>query len=734
MTIKMRLWIMAAVAVVALAAVFLAGKLGLDRVQSQFNSVVDDRVPKMTQVQQLLTTAFATQRDVRELILINDPERREQIKKRLASYNETNLKNYELLEQSLHSEQSKVLLATAKSKRSAVRDYIGKSIKLGELGDQQAAIEVITSVGSRDAFFAYREALQALIDYQIDLANQSAAAGKSAGGSANTTMLAIALVAILILLVIALVVIRAVAGAVNQISSAVTNVSSSMQFNTRLPQRNDELNAVSQSLNHMLTSLQNAVSDSNKVIGAIAAGDFSQRIQNHYVGDLDQLKQGINGSADNVASVMKHLEAAMVALKEGRFGVSVETNAPGSYGLMLTSVADSMKVLSLVVSDINQIMQRLNDGNFDARVNANAQGDLLQMKQSVNGTLDTLEHLVDELVRMAKAQMEGDLTVISQGSYRGRFKELQDARAASTARITEVVTLALQASHVVSDAAGQVSQGSSDLSSRVQEQAAALEQTSATMHEMTSAVQANTENASKVAELAHQVQGQSNDGVQVMQQTIEAMKSIQQASNKIADIVSIIDSIAFQTNLLALNAAVEAARAGEHGRGFAVVASEVRALAGKSADAAKDIKGLIEDSVQRIDAGTKLADKSGEMLSTISESVKEVANMIEAISSASKEQTTGISQVHLAIADIDRVTQENAALVEETTAAAESLNHEANELRQNMSFFKTGQSNHSMARKAMPSAPVAKAAPSRQATQALPSPKASNSPDEWNEF
>ena len=122
------------------------------------------------------------------------------------------------------------------------------------------------------------------------------------------------------------------------------------------------------------------------------------------------------------------------------------------------------------------------------------------------------------------------------------------------------------------------------------------------------------------------------------------------------------------------------------------------------------------------------------MLSTISESVKEVANMIEAISSASKEQTTGISQVHLAIADIDRVTQENAALVEETTAAAESLNHEANELRQNMSFFKTGQNNHSMARKAMPAAPAAKAAPNRQATQALPSPKASNGTDEWNEF
>jgi methyl-accepting chemotaxis protein len=252
------------------------------------------------------------------------------------------------------------------------------------------------------------------------------------------------------------------------------------------------------------------------------------------------------------------------------------------------------------------------------------------------------------------------------------------------------------------------------------------------MHEMTTAVQANTDNATKVAELAKEVQGQSNDGVQVMQQTIEAMKSIQESSSKISEIVSIIDSIAFQTNLLALNAAVEAARAGEHGRGFAVVASEVRALAGKSADAAKDIKGLIEDSVQRIDAGTKLADKSGEMLSTISESVKEVTNMIEAISSASKEQTTGISQVHQAIAGIDRVTQENAALVEETTAASESLNHEASELRQNMSFFKTGQNQHTTHLARIASAP--KPATARQPAKVLPAPKDNNSHNEWNEF
>jgi len=294
--------------------------------------------------------------------------------------------------------------------------------------------------------------------------------------------------------------------------------------------------------------------------------------------------------------------------------------------------------------------------------------------------------------------------------------------------VKETVVEAIDSATVVEQVASDVLNEAQQLSGRIQEQAAALEQTSATMHQMTSAVQANTENATRVADLAHQVQHQSNDGVLVMQQTIEAMKSIQQSSSRIADIVSIIDSIAFQTNLLALNAAVEAARAGEHGRGFAVVASEVRALAGKSADAAKDIKSLIEESVQRIDTGTQLADKSGEMLTGISESIKSVATMIESISAASKEQASGIQQVNMSITDIDRVTQENAALVEETTAAANSLSQEAVRLTSNMSFFKTGQGVQSVTRSAVKS-PV-----SSQATRGLPKAKATSNKDEWSEF
>jgi methyl-accepting chemotaxis protein len=337
-------------------------------------------------------------------------------------------------------------------------------------------------------------------------------------------------------------------------------------------------------------------------------------------------------------------------------------------------------------------MNQMHVGDFNSRVNADAAGDLLIMKKNINDSMNNIAQAVTAISDVVSAQAAGDLTkALPSGAFKGQLHDLKNAINYSSTKVKEIVAQAVGASHVVNEAADQVSQGAADLSTRVQEQAAALEQTSATMTEMTSAVQANTANARKVADLTTQVQGQAKDGVTVMQQTINAMQSIKASSSKIGDIVTLIDSIAFQTNLLALNAAVEAARAGEHGRGFAVVAAEVRALAGKSAEAAKDIRTLIEDSIHRIYTGTQLADKSGEVLNDIAESIAKVSGMIHEIADVSHEQATEIGQVHLAIADIDKVTQENAALVEETTAAAECLGIEANNLRNNMAFFKTGQ-------------------------------------------
>ncbi|WP_052501395.1 methyl-accepting chemotaxis protein [Thiomicrospira microaerophila] len=257
-----------------------------------------------------------------------------------------------------------------------------------------------------------------------------------------------------------------------------------------------------------------------------------------------------------------------------------------------------------------------------------------------------------------------------------------------SSKLMDVVSRVSDAAEVVSSASSEVAQGASELSQRVQEQAASLEETSSAMEQMNTAVQNNTQNAQDASALARAVVEKADKGTQVMEQTIKAMAEIQASSYKISDIVSLIDGIAFQTNLLALNAAVEAARAGEHGRGFAVVAGEVRALAQKSAEAAKDIKKLISESVSRIDQGTKLASDSGAVLGEINEAVQTVTGMIEHIAQASKEQAQGVGQVHRAISSIDQITQQNAALVEETSSASEAMSQQAVNLTEEMRFFK----------------------------------------------
>ncbi len=514
----------------------------------------------------------------------------------------------------------------------------------------------------------------------------------------NETKVVLSVVAGIILLIVAIVGIllwRMHAKVINPLTNATTSIYdmiASGKFDHQIPiVEHNEIGMVIQGINQLSTSIAHAVAEVNTVVGAIASGDLSQRIHGDYVGDLNQLKQGVNASADNIANVMTELAEAMAALKAGDFSNHIKTDADGQYGTMLFNAADAMKSIHDVIGDINEIMNQMNEANFSARVNSIAQGDLLRLKNNVNGSMENTADVIHSIVSIVEAQALGDLTKqLPDGHYRGQFHDLKNAMTYSMQKVKETIIQAVAVSTIVNDVAAQVSQGSADLSGRVQQQAAALEQTSATMSEMASAVQTNTANARKVAELATEVKKQSGAGVEVMQQTINAMQSIRASSNKIADIVTLIDAIAFQTNLLALNAAVEAARAGEHGRGFAVVASEVRALAQKSAEAAKDIKTLIDDSVNRVANGTQLTEQSGEMLNSITGSIEQVANMIHEIAAASHEQSIGINQVHLAMNEIDRITQENAALVEETTAAAESLSAEAHNLREDMAFFNTG--------------------------------------------
>ena len=290
-------------------------------------------------------------------------------------------------------------------------------------------------------------------------------------------------------------------------------------------------------------------------------------------------------------------------------------------------------------------------------------------------------------VAMATRIADGDLTVA--GAYKAPPSgSLLDALQRMRGELTGIVGKVQHSAHAVSTAAQQIASGNDDLSYRTQEQASSLEETAASMEEMTSTVKQSADNAQHASRLAADMRTQAEHGGDVAARASGAMQAIQQASAQIAEIVSLIDEIAFQTNLLALNAAVEAAHAGEQGHGFAVVAGEVRNLAQRSARAAKDIKALIGDSVEKVQAGSQLVDESGRALAGIIGSAKKVADIVEEIAAASHEQSGGIEQVNRAVTQMDEVTQKNAALVEEAAAAARAMQEQADQLHVQMRYFR----------------------------------------------
>jgi len=299
-----------------------------------------------------------------------------------------------------------------------------------------------------------------------------------------------------------------------------------------------------------------------------------------------------------------------------------------------------------------------------------------------------------------------------------------------TGNLQTLVSQVRSGTDTIATASGQIASGNQDLSSRTEQQASSLEETASSMEELTSTVKQNADNARQANVLAQSASGIAVKGGDVVGQVVGTMASINESSRKIVDIISVIDGIAFQTNILALNAAVEAARAGEQGRGFAVVASEVRNLAQRSAAAAKDIKQLIGDSVEKVETGSQLVEQAGRTMTEIVASITRVTDIMAEITSASVEQSSGIEQVNTAIVQMDQVTQQNAALVEQAAAAAESMQDQAARLSEVVSVFKLLAS----------SAPAVRPAPRRKAVAVAARPalkkpaKASPTADEWETF
>ncbi len=393
-----------------------------------------------------------------------------------------------------------------------------------------------------------------------------------------------------------------------------------------------------------------------------------------------------------------------------------------------------------VEQEVDNIIEAAGKGDLSQRATVdNKKGFFKELCMGLNRLVGLSEGVINDTARVLAAMSEGNLTERIDADYEGLFGKLKADSNTTGDRLTDIIGRIREAANTVSTGSNEIAQGNTDLSQRTEEQASSLEETASSMEEMTSSVKQTSENASHANELASNAQEKASKGGEVVARAVTAMDEINSSSKKIADIIGVIDEIAFQTNLLALNAAVEAARAGEQGKGFAVVAGEVRNLAQRSAGAAKEIKDLIRDSVEKVDNGTELVNESGTTLTEIVDAVEKVSTMIKEISDAAIEQSAGIEEVNKAISQMDEMTQQNAALVEEASAASETMTEQARSMLDLVGFFQMASgsdvgsfSGASAGRPAMSMAPV-QSAP-KASPIAASRPVVTDDGDDWQEF
>ncbi len=385
-------------------------------------------------------------------------------------------------------------------------------------------------------------------------------------------------------------------------------------------------------------------------------------------------------------------------------------------------------------------------GDFTRRIDMQGKEEFFkQLGEGLNELLDMTETGINDVMRVLGALSHSDLTQTISNDYAGSFGQLKDDANTTVDKLKDVINQIKEATDNINTGSKEIASGNNDLSHRTEEQAASLEQTAASMEQLTSTVQHNAANAKQANQLAVDASAIAGKGVEVVGQVVRTMEDINDSSRRIGDIISVIDDIAFQTNILALNAAVEAARAGEQGRGFAVVAVEVRNLAQRAATAAGEIKHLIDDSVTKVSDGSKLVTQAGLTMEDIVNSIRGVTVMMSEISAASAEQTAGIEQVNQAIGQMDDVTQQNAALVEQAAAAAESLEEQAHSLSITVAQFKVNNDSRTAPGGASKAVSFHSAPPQKETAQARtasakkpaavkPKPIPQSSSDEWEEF
>jgi len=590
------------------------------------------------------------------------------------------LKDYEPLISDAHDKE---LLEVGRADIDACDKVVEQAMALSRAGKKAEAVDYLQS--QQSVLLKTVEDVNAEAAYNAELGNAGAAEAVKIKSRAAITGMVIALVTIGFVLALGWIILRQIMRQLGGEPADVADVAAKVatgDFSTEIVLRQGDDSSLFATVAKMQSDLRQRTETDR------AAAAENARIRTA----LDRVTTGTM-LTDNHGKVIYINDAALSLFRQ--------------YAAQIRTVArqfDSERLLGTPLDTLVRLPQglaaahseELAFGEVTLRIVANpvSAADGARVGTVVQWLDRTQELKIEQEVNVMVAQaIDGDLTArIDERGKDGFFKMLCEGMNRLIGNMADVVRAMASAAAEVSTGADEISRGNLNLSQRTEQQASSLEETASSMEEMTSAVKNNADNAAQANQLAVAARDQAERGGKVVGSAVTAMSEINVASKKIADIIGVIDEIAFQTNLLALNAAVEAARAGEQGRGFAVVASEVRNLASRSAGAAKEIKALIQDSVGKVSEGTKLVDESGKVLSEIVAGVKRVTDVVAEISASSREQASGIEQVNKAVTSMDAVTQQNAALVEEASAASQGLMEQARNLSHLISRYRVDNS------------------------------------------
>lgn len=495
--------------------------------------------------------------------------------------------------------------------------------------------------------------------------------------------------AVLLVVVLAWWIRRSVIAPVVSAAQAARAVAAGQLDCTIKVESRDEVGQLAAAMQTMTQTLKGVIAAQLEMASRHDQGQISYRIDDaQFPGEYGRMVRESNGLVSQHIGIKLRVVEVIRRYSMGDLSIDMD-RLPGEKAVITEAMDATKASLGAINGEIKRLASAAAAGDFSQRGDVDRyQYDFREMVADLNGLMATTDGNLAQVSSLLQSIAQGDLTVRMQGDFHGVFARMRDDANTTVAQLTDIVSRIQEASNTINLAAGEIATGNDDLSHRTEQQAANLEETAASMEELTSTVRQNADSARQANQLAISAAAVASSGGEVVGQVVETMRDIETSSRKISEIISVIDGIAFQTNILALNAAVEAARAGEQGRGFAVVASEVRTLAQRSAQAAKEIKGLIEASVDRVADGSMLVHQAGTTMGEIVASVQRLTDIMAEISAASQEQSAGIEQVNLTVTQMDEATQQNAALVEEATAAARSMEEQAQTLTASVGAFR----------------------------------------------